>query len=99
MDDPQFRLMALPGHVTRDFPPAFITADNGDPLLGQSERLANSLKRAGAPVETLFFAKDHVPALGHEYQFDLDSAAGQLAFTRTVAFARRVTEKKAGTSP
>lgn len=99
MDDPQFRLMALPNHVTADFPPAFITAGNGDPLLGQSERLANSLKRVGAPVETLFFAKDHVPALGHEYQFDLDSAAGKQALDRTVAFARRVTEKKAGTLP
>lgn len=99
MDDPQFRLMALPNHVTADFPPAFITAGNGDPLLGQSERLANSLKSAGAPVETLFFAKDHVPALGHEYQFDLDSTAGKQALDRTVAFARRVTEKKAGTLP
>lgn len=99
MDDPQFRLMALPDHVTADFPPAFITAGNGDPLLGQSERLANSLKSAGAPVETLFFAKDHVPALGHEYQFDLDSAAGKQALDRTVAFARRVAEKKAGTLP
>lgn len=99
MDDPQFRLMALPDHVTADFPPAFITAGNGDPLLGQSERLANSLKSAGAPVETLFFAKDHVPALGHEYQFDLDSTAGKQALDRTVAFARRVTEKKAGTLP
>ena len=99
MDDPQFRLMALPDHVTGEFPPAFITAGNGDPLLGQSERLASSLKAAGAPVETLLFAKDHVPALGHEYQFDLDSAAGKQAFDRTVAFARRVTAKKAGTSP
>lgn len=99
MDDPQFRLMALPDHVTRDFPPAFITAGNGDPLLGQSERLANSLKKAGAPVETLFFAKDHVPVLGHEYQFDLDSAAGKQAFDRIVAFARRVTAKKAEPAP
>lgn len=99
MDDPQFRLMALPDHVTADFPPAFITAGNGDPLLGQSERMANSLKSAGAPVETFFLAKDHVPALGHEYQFDLDSTAGKQALDRTVAFARRVTAKKAGTLP
>jgi len=99
MDDRQFRLMALPDHVTGDFPPAFVTAGNGDPLLGQSERLASRLKAVGAPVETLFFAKDHVPALGHEYQFDLDSAAGQQAFGRTVAFARRVTAKKAEPAP
>ncbi len=99
MDDPKFRLMALPDHVTRDFPPAFITAGNGDPLLGQSDRLASRLKAVGASVETLFFAKDHAPALGHEYQFDLDSAAGQQAFGRTVAFARGVTAKKAEPAP
>lgn len=99
MDDPQFRLMALPRHVTADFPPAFISAGNGDPLLGQSERMADSLRAAGAPVETLFFPADRTPALGHEYQFDLDSAAGKQAFERMVAFARRVSEKKAGTSP
>lgn len=99
MDDQAFRLMAVPNHVTKNFPPAFITAGNGDPLLGQSERLANRLKAAGAPVETLFFAKDHSPALGHEYQFDLDSAAGKRAFARTVAFARRVTAKKGEPAP
>ena len=98
MDDPAFRLMALPRHVTADFPAAFISAGNGDPLLGQSERMADSLAKAGAPVETLFFPADRTPALGHEYQFDLDSAAGKEAFARTVAFARRVSEKKAGTS-
>ena len=43
-------LMALPRHVTADFPPAFISAGNGDPLLGQSERMADSLKAAGAPT-------------------------------------------------
>lgn len=99
MGDPAFRLMAVPNHVTKDFPPAFITAGNADPLLGQSTRLADRLKAAGAMTDTLFFPKDYSPALGHEYQFDLDSAAGRQAFVRTVAFARRHTEKKAGTAP
>lgn len=99
MNDPQFRLMAVPDHVTRNFPPAFIMAGNADPLLGQSTRLADRLKKVGATTDTLFFAEDYSPALGHEYQFDLDSPAGRQAFDRTVAFARRVTEKKAGPSP
>lgn len=98
MSDPAFRLMAVPDHVTKDFPPAFITAGNADPLLGQSKRLANRLKAAGAITDPLFFPADYSPALGHEYQFDLDSPAGRQAFERTVAFARRVTEKKAGPS-
>lgn len=99
IDDPQFRLMAVTDHVTPAFPPAFITAGNADPLLPHSIRLAERLTAAGTAPDTLFFPSDHSPPLGHEYQFDLDSAAGKQAFARTVAFARRHTEKKAGTSP
>lgn len=98
MDDPKFRLMSVANHVTADFPPAFITAGNADPLLAHSEGLAKALKAKGAPVDTLFFPKNYAPPLGHEYQFDLDTPAGKQAFERAVAFARRVTEKKAGPS-
>jgi hypothetical protein len=35
--------------------------------------------------------EDHSPALQHEYQFDLDSADGQVALDRAVAFLRKVT--------
>jgi hypothetical protein len=42
-------------------------------------------------VDRLLFASDHVPTLGHEYQFDLDLEDGRVAFARIVAFIERVT--------
>lgn len=74
-------------HVTAAFPPAFVSAGNGDPLLRQSEALAERLTALGVPLETLFFAPTTKPALGHEYQFNLDVEAGRQARARSVEFA------------
>lgn len=73
-------------HLGPAFPPAFISAGNADPLGPQSVALAETLKAKGHRVETLFFPADHQPPLGHEYQFDLDGAAGALAMDRAVAW-------------
>jgi acetyl esterase len=85
-----FQLMSVRNHVTAQFPPAFISAGNADPLLPQSQALAEKLKSLGADVDTLFFAQDTTPPLGHEYQFDLDHEPGQTALARTVAFLQRL---------
>ncbi|QIK95096.1 alpha/beta hydrolase [Sphingomonas sp. HDW15A] len=89
-DDPQFRTMSLAAHLTNYFPPAFVSAGNADPLGPQSVAMAQALKKAGVPTETLFFPASYAPPLGHEYQFDLDGAAGQLAFRRSVAWLRQL---------
>lgn len=86
---PEFATIDFLPHLTADFPAAFITAGNADPLAPQSVALAEALEAAGVEVETLFFPADHRPALGHEYQFDLGSAAGRLAFERLVAWLRQ----------
>ncbi len=86
--DPAFVRMSVIDHVTRDFPPSFISVGNGDPLMPQAQGLAQVLTALGVRVDTLFFAKDHVPLLGHEYQFNLDSEAGQQALSRSVRFLR-----------
>ncbi len=86
--DPRLAQFSIPRNVTRDFPPAFISAGNADPLEPHSKALAAALAKAGAPAETLFFPQDHQPPLGHEYQFDLDGEAGRLALARSVAFLR-----------
>jgi hypothetical protein len=52
--------------------------------------MADALEAKGVNVERLFFPKDYQPPLGHEYQFDLDSDAGKLALTRTVAWLNRL---------
>jgi acetyl esterase/lipase len=77
--------------VGPDFPPAFISVGNADPLGAQSVALADRLAARGVRVERLFFPKDHQPPLRHEYQFDLDSAAGQKALAAMTEFLRRVT--------
>lgn len=85
-DDPRFALASVIDHVTPAFPPAFVSGGNADPLTPQSKALVARLTAMGVPVDALFFADDHAPPLGHEYQFDLDRAAGREAFERMVAF-------------
>lgn len=75
--------------VTAAFPPAFISAGNGDPLLPHSRALAEALGRRGVQVDALFFAEDRKPALPHEYQFNLDTDAGREALERKVKFVAR----------
>jgi acetyl esterase len=72
--------------VTAEFPPAFISAGNGDPLLPHSRALAQALAKQGVPVDALFFPEDRKPELPHEYQFNLDTDAGWEALERVVKF-------------
>lgn len=81
-----FALANVTDYVTAAFPPSFISAGNSDPLLPHSVTLANRLEQLGVPTDTLFFPTDHEPGLGHEYQFVLDTEAGQLALERSVEF-------------
>jgi acetyl esterase/lipase len=77
--------------VRASFPPTFLTVGNADPLRPHSEALATSLVEQGVEVDTLFYPAAHEPALGHEYQFDLDLEDARTALTRIVAFLRRCT--------
>lgn len=87
--DPAFAATAnVINHLTADFPPAFVSAGNADPLLPHSKALATRLEELGTPLHTLFFPADHRPPLPHEYQFDLDSVAGQRALREAVDFVR-----------
>jgi acetyl esterase len=85
-NDPRFATAAVINYVTPEFPPAFISAGNSDPLLPQSRAFAEVLVGRGVYVERLFFPNDYKPALPHEYQFDLDTDAGKLALERSVEF-------------
>jgi acetyl esterase len=72
--------------VTANFPPAFISAGNADPLLAHSLALAQALSKQGVAVDSLFFAEDRTPAVSHEYQFGLGTQAGRLALERSLQF-------------
>lgn len=89
--DARLQLMAITPNVTGNFPPCYLTSGNADPLLPQARVLAARLRALGVEVDGLFFADDHRPPLLHEYQFNLDSAEGQLSQQRLLAFLARVT--------
>ena len=71
--------------VTKDFPPALISAGNGDPLLRQSLAMIEALGKRGVKVESVVFP-GHKPELPHEYQFNLDIDPGRLALQKTVSW-------------
>lgn len=83
-----FERMSVARHVTAAFPPSFISAGNADPLLPQSQLMERALRERGVAVESLFFPADYEPKLSHEYQFNLDGAAGKLALARSVAWLK-----------
>ena len=89
--NPALAEMSSIDHVTGDFPPAFISGGNADPLTdSQSKPLAERLKDLGVAVDTLFFPEDHDPGQPHEYQFNLDSDEGRQALDQSVEFLERV---------
>ncbi|GAA5020315.1 alpha/beta hydrolase [Terrabacter aeriphilus] len=90
-DDRTTEQGSIPVHVTPSFPPAFVSAGNGDPLLPHTSALVEALDRHGVDHDTLLFDETHEPRLGHEFQFDIDSADGRQALDRAVAFVERVT--------
>ncbi|MFN6933620.1 MAG: alpha/beta hydrolase [Tsuneonella sp.] len=85
---PKFATMSVVPYLTPDFPPAFVSAGNADPLGPQSVNLAKALQGHGVATQTLFFPADYKPPLAHEYQFDLDSEAGRLALQRSTDWLR-----------
>jgi acetyl esterase len=89
-DIPDAALFSIPGNLTPQLPPLFISAGNADPLLPQSLQLAEKATAMGLQVDTLFFPEDLTPGLNHEYQFDLASHEGKQAMARMMAFLRAV---------
>lgn len=87
-NDDYFQTVSVYRHLTDTYPPCFISAGNGDPLLSQSQRLASRLRNLGVRVDTLFFPASLQPALPHEYQFNLDIPAGKEALAQSLLFLK-----------
>lgn len=83
---PRFRHFSVLQTITPRFPPIFVTVGNADALNGQARRLVEAAKRNNVPVESLLFEPDYKPALGHEYQWQMDLEAAWLALERSVSF-------------
>jgi acetyl esterase/lipase len=87
-DYPRLDEMSTVLQATAEYPPAFITSGNDDLLTKQSIELAQVLKRLDVDAETLFFSTSS-EKLGHDYQFDLESEAGQQAMHSAVRFMQQ----------
>jgi acetyl esterase/lipase len=81
-----FSTASVTKYATSTFPSTFISTGNADPLAPQSYEFAIALEREHVRVDSLFFVKAQTPPLGHEYQFDVDTNAGQTALRRSAAF-------------
>lgn len=94
------REMSTLNHVTADFPAAWISGGNGDPLTAiQSQPLAARLKSLGVEVTTVFYPEAHEPELAHEYQFHLDDDDARAAFRSTLDFLGEATSGQADPAP
>jgi acetyl esterase len=100
-DDPLFGYASVLRWLTPAFPPAFITAGNGDALLPQSRRMAAALAGLGADVDALFFDETPDRLDPHEYHLDLHTDAARQALERTLAHLDRHTQpsNRASTMP
>jgi len=91
--DPVIKQMSAYYHVTKDYPPVYISGGNADPLTSaQAKPFADLLTSLGVSVTKNFFTDNHKPALPHEYQFNLDNQDGVTAFQKTVEFAKEQTK-------
>jgi acetyl esterase len=86
LNDPRLEEFSVVNNITADFPPMFISVGNADRLESQSQLLADTARKLGVSVDSLFFPSGYAPPLPHEYQFSIGSEAGRLALDRTVAF-------------
>jgi len=86
LDNPRFAGISVVEHLTADFPPTLVSCGSADPALGHSLSLVAKLEALGVPFETLFFEPDHVPPVGHEFQFHVTTDAGQQALAAIQTF-------------
>jgi acetyl esterase len=78
--------MDIPSQATESFPSSFVTVGNVDPLRSHSRALVSALQAHGVETDVLLFPDDHQPALGHEYQFNIDAEDAETALQRLISF-------------
>jgi acetyl esterase/lipase len=92
MTDSNFATANIINYINKDFPPAFISVGNNDPLQSNSYELAAVLKKKGVMTKTVFFEKNYEPKLSHEYQFHLELEAAQKVLAESVLFLSEATK-------
>lgn len=75
-------------HITDDFPPAFITAGERDPLFSQTEELIEVLDKKNRPYEKLLFDRDVKNARHAFFNFYYRDCT-KLTYKKMIAFLKR----------
>lgn len=86
---PEIEIASIFNHVTKDYPPTFITDGNTASFEDQGRALASALRNKGVPVDSLFFDKNLSGELAHEFQFIMNTPAAQEVFNKVLYFLNR----------
>lgn len=71
--------------VTPAYPPAFLACGDQDPFLSQAQELIVALAKNGVE-SSAYLPESKEESLGHEFQIQLDTAAGKEAMRRAAQF-------------
>lgn len=82
----EVKIASILNHVTKNYPPAFITDGNTGSFEEQGKALASALQNKGVPVDSLFFDKNISGELAHEFQFKMNTPAGLETFNKVLEF-------------
>lgn len=86
--NPKLAQASLVKHVTKDFPPTYITDGNAYSFQEQGLALENRLKTLNVPVTSLFYT-DNPKQINHEYQFDYSQSEAQTCYAQTLTFLKQ----------
>ncbi|MGG5741580.1 MULTISPECIES: alpha/beta hydrolase [Bacillus cereus group] len=85
----EVKIASILNHVTKKYPPAFITDGNTGSFEDQGKALASALQSKGVSVDSLFFDKNVSGELVHEFQFKMNTPAGLETFNKVLEFLSR----------
>lgn len=88
-NDDRLYQASLVDHVTKDFPPTYITDGNAYSFQDQGIALEKKLKELDVPVEGLFY-KEEKKEISHEYQFDYSLEESKNCYEQTLSFIKEV---------
>jgi len=85
---PEVAEASLVDHLTKQFPPTYITDGNAFSFQEQGIALDQKLKSLGVTSQSLFY-NDTKKEIDHEYQFDYGLKEAQNCYQQTVAFVKQ----------
>lgn len=84
-NDPKLFQASLVDHVTKEFPPLYITDGNAFSFQEQGQSLKKRLTELDVPVQGLFYDKV-TKEITHEYQFNYATKEAQECYDQTIRF-------------